>query len=94
MIVEHQMVKIAKALADRTRLKILQEIARRGQITCSEAQKITELSQPTVSHHIKLLLECGLIEAQKEGRNIFICVNERAMTEFASYLSESVLKPS
>jgi DNA-binding transcriptional ArsR family regulator len=55
--VEENIFKIAKALSDKTRIRILKEIARKGRISCGDAEKIAELSQPTVSHHLKILTE-------------------------------------
>ena len=52
---EDDIVKIAKALSDKTRVRILKEIACKGSISCGDAEKIAELSQPTVSHHLKFL---------------------------------------
>ncbi len=81
------MVKIAKALADRTRLRILKEIAGRGKITCGDAVKLGNLSQPTVSHHIKILFEAGLLDAVKNGRHVTISVNKKVFAEFAGMLA-------
>ena len=65
-----QLEKISKALADFTRLKILSDMSsKKGCIQCSEIMKITNLAQPSISHHVKTLLEAGLIEVEKDGRN-------------------------
>jgi len=79
--------KIAGALADSNRLKILQEIGKRGSMTCTEAQEMTPLAQPTVSHHIKTLIECGLVKADKEGRCIRISLNKDRADELRSFLA-------
>lgn len=64
-----QLEKIAKALSDVNRLKILQHMqANKGRIECMEIADILNLAQPSISHHIKKLVEAGLIEAQKDGR--------------------------
>ena len=65
-----QLEKIAKALGDVNRLRILRLIAQHGGTgACSAVQECVNLAQPSVSHHIKILAEAGLIEAEKEGRN-------------------------
>ena len=68
--------KAMSAIADPCRLSILQEISRIGEMRCSDVQGLTGLSQPTCSHHIKLLSDSELIECRKEGRNHFFTLNK------------------
>jgi ArsR family transcriptional regulator len=89
---EHQIVRIAKALADRTRVRILQDIARRGSVSCGDTICMAELSQPTVSHHIKVLVDAGLLNAEKKGRHVIISVNKKVLGEFTSLVA-LVMKP-
>ncbi len=84
---EDHIVKIAKALADKTRVRILQDIARRGKVTCGDAINIARLSQPTVSHHIKVLVDAGLLVAEKNGRHVNIRVNPEVLNEFMDLLA-------
>jgi len=56
-----------RALADTTRLKVLSALQKRPQ-TVKELQKHIEVSQPTISHHIKLLLDGGVIIGESHGR--------------------------
>jgi ArsR family transcriptional regulator, arsenate/arsenite/antimonite-responsive transcriptional repressor len=87
---EEDIVKIAKALSDKTRVRILKEIACKGSISCGDAEKIAGLSQPTVSHHLKILTDAGLLNAEKNGRHITVTVNKDALQEFASAISGSL----
>jgi len=64
------------ALADKNRLKIIQEICKRGIITCADAEEITGLSQPTTSHHIKILIDAGLVDGKKNGRHLDMSINK------------------
>jgi DNA-binding transcriptional ArsR family regulator len=86
-IKKEDIVKISKALSDKTRIRILKEIARKGCISCGDAEKIAELSQPTVSHHLKILTDAGLLNAVKSGRHITVTVNKKALKEFTSAIS-------
>ena len=56
-----------RALADRTRLKVLAALQERPQ-TVSELQKAIGVSQPTISHHVKLLVESGVVTGESHGR--------------------------
>ena len=49
------LLKISKALADATRFKIMKTLMAKGEISCSELEGHFTLSQPTISHHSKIL---------------------------------------
>ena len=56
-----------KALADPTRVAIVNRLASLGETCVCDLTDAFDLSQPTVSHHLKLLREAGLIEASRRG---------------------------
>ena len=56
-----QLIKITKALADLTRFHLLQTIASRGETCCGELVPHFPLAQATVSRHLKILTEAGLV---------------------------------
>ena len=89
---EDKIVKIAKALSDKTRIRILKEVARKRspEFTCTDAEEIAELSQPTVSHHIKILVEAELLKTVKYGRSVVISLNRNTLEEFGSLISDSI----
>ena len=60
--------KIAKALADPQRRELLEKIARSGGLSCTALVGLCPVSQATVSHHLKELVNAGLIERRKEGQ--------------------------
>lgn len=66
-----QIEKISKALADGTRLKILEAIAASKCITCGEIVSMRGVTPATVSHHLKILSEAGLIVCRREGQFIY-----------------------
>lgn len=78
-----QFVKIAKALADATRHRMLAEIREAGELNCSQICEKFPLSQPTISHHIKTLAEAGVIKVRKEGQYHVLSVDEVVLDEFA-----------
>ena len=68
-------VKIAKALADPTRHRMILEIRRAGVLTCSALCERVPLSQPTISHHIKTLVAAGLVTVRRQGQFHLLAVN-------------------
>lgn len=79
-----QFVKIAKALADATRHRMLAEIREAGELNCSQVCEKFPLSQPTISHHIKTLSEAGVIKVRKDGQFHVITVDEETLSAFAA----------
>ena len=58
--------KILKALADPNRLKII-DILSCGEACACTILEYFNFTQPTLSHHMKILMECGLVTSRKEG---------------------------
>lgn len=61
-------VRVAKALGDPTRFRLLRAIAARDEVSCQELTGLFRLAQATVSHHLKVLTQAGLVSARKEGQ--------------------------
>lgn len=79
--------KIAKALGDPYRLKIIEAIRKECQWTeCSDIVDMLSLSQSTTSHHIKLLVEADLVIPEKYGRKIRYTLNKEVFASFSEYL--------
>ena len=87
------MEKIAKALGDINRLKILEDMAAHsGSIQCAQILKVLNLAQPSVSHHIKTLIEAGLIEPEKDGRNYSYIINKTLLKEYVKHIASFAVK--
>lgn len=80
--------KATSAIADKYRLSILLELAKRESMTPSEIQELTGLSQPCVSHHVRLLTESELVTAAKEGRNVYLKLNKDMTRQLSLFLSK------
>jgi ArsR family transcriptional regulator len=60
--------KISKALADKTRLRIFEAVSASEHMTCGEIVSMRGVTPATVSHHLKILSEAGLIECRRQGQ--------------------------
>lgn len=60
-------VRVARALGDPTRYRLLRAIASRREVSCQELTGLFALAQGTVSHHLRILTEAGLVAARVEG---------------------------
>lgn len=84
-----QVEKISKALGDSNRLKILKAIqAHEGRLECTVIVSSLNLAQPSISHHIKKLLEAELIDAHKEGRFHSYSLNDAVLNRYVNTLKK------
>ena len=75
-----------KALAHPARLAILRTLANRGRCVCGEVVEVMPLAQATVSQHLKILKEAGLIQGRIEGRNSCYCLDPDAIAALQAML--------
>ncbi|HEY7650723.1 MAG TPA: metalloregulator ArsR/SmtB family transcription factor [Methylomirabilota bacterium] len=73
---DRALLQILKALAEPQRFRMIQEITAAGELTCRELGERIRLAQPTISHHLKILHEAGLLAVRRESRHMFISVNQ------------------
>jgi ArsR family transcriptional regulator len=66
-----QIQSISKALADETRLRIFEAISTRKEMNCGEIVSIHGVTPATVSHHLKVLQDAGLIESRRDGLFVY-----------------------
>lgn len=64
-------VRLLAALADPTRLEILRELAGSAEVCACDFTDCCDVSQPTVSHHLKVLREAGVVVSERRGNSIF-----------------------
>ncbi len=74
-----------KALNDPTRRRIL-EILRDGDLTAGEIADRFDISKPSISHHLDLLSQAGLVMATREGQFIRYALNTTVMDDLLSWL--------
>jgi ArsR family transcriptional regulator len=75
--------KISKALADQTRLKIYEYIASHEGVNCCALVEMRGVTPATISHHLKILSEAGLVECRREGQFVLNRVKTDVLEEFA-----------
>lgn len=76
-----------KALADPTRIGIVNQLASSGEVCVCQLVERFDLSQPTISHHLRLLREAGLVRAAKRGTWAYYELIPDAIGEIASALA-------
>lgn len=90
-LAESQAVELAamfKALGDPVRLRLLSLIASHpgGQACVCEISSTVDVSQPTISHHLKLLRTAGLLDCERRGTWVYYWVIPQALQQLSSVL--------
>ena len=78
-------VLICKALSDSNRLEIVQVLSEGEKCGCRLLEKF-EITQPTLSHHMKILVESGLVNDRKEGKWHYYSLNTGTLEGFKKYI--------
>ncbi len=86
------LLKISKALADGTRHKMLKTLIAKGEINCGELEDHFTLSQPTISHHLKILYDCELISVKKDGQHSLLSINKKMLEKYFETLKRELVK--
>ncbi|MEA2418389.1 MAG: ArsR family transcriptional regulator, arsenate/arsenite/antimonite-responsive transcriptional [Thermoleophilaceae bacterium] len=79
---------IAKALADPVRLQLVDVLRRHaGKVCVCELVPLFDLSQPTVSHHLKVLRDAGIVDSERQGLWAYYYVTPDSLKELSAWLS-------
>ena len=80
---DDRLVRVLKALGDAKRFRMVQAIASAGEMTCGQVGELFELSQPTISHHLKLLVDAGVLVFRQDAQHHFISVNRQLLEDIS-----------
>ena len=78
---------ICKALGDSNRLQIVQMLADGEKCGCKLLERF-EITQPTLSHHMRILWECGLVNDRNEGRWHHYSLNCETFASFKGFIEQ------
>lgn len=83
-----RMAEIAKALGDPVRLQLVDVLRKHaGKVCVCELVPLFDISQPTLSHHLKKLREAGIVDSERRGLWAYYYVLPGALDELAGWLS-------
>jgi len=87
---QKKIAELAKAMGHPARIAILEILSRRNTCICGDISEELPLAQSTVSQHLKVLKEAGLIRGEIEGVRTCYCLEEKAIemleNEFTEYI--------
>ena len=82
-----KMAAMFKAFADENRIQIL-ELLRDGERCACRLLEEMKITQPTLSHHMKILCDSGVVVGRKEGKWMHYSISEDGMRDVRNYLDE------
>ena len=83
-----RMAEVAKALGDPVRMQLVDVLRKHaGKVCVCELVPLFDLSQPTVSHHLKKLRDAGIVGSERRGLWAYYYVKTEAMKEISTWLS-------
>lgn len=77
-------VRILQAIAEPTRLAIVRQLAADGAVCACDFEGCCGVSQPTVSHHLKVLREAGVVSSERRGTWIYYRLEPKAAARIAA----------
>src|SRR5580704_10783922 len=85
--------EVFSALSDPIRWSIITQMAKVDELACVTLESTLPVSNPTISYHIKILQNAGLIETRKAGRNYYYCLRRDVIRDLLDGLWELVPAP-
>jgi ArsR family transcriptional regulator len=83
-----RIAEVAKALGDPVRLQLVDVLRRHaGQVCVCELLPLFDISQPTLSHHLKKLREAGIVDSERRGLWAYYYVLPESLKEISAWLS-------
>jgi ArsR family transcriptional regulator, arsenate/arsenite/antimonite-responsive transcriptional repressor len=80
---------VAKALGDPVRMQLVDVLRRHaGEVCVCELVPLFDLSQPTISHHLKVLRDAGIVGSERRGLWAYYYVEPGALADLAGWLTE------
>jgi ArsR family transcriptional regulator len=86
-------IQLLQALGHPTRLSIVRELTGGGQVCACDFTSCCDVSQPTVSHHLRILKEAGVIEAERRGTWIYYRIVPTAADRLRALAGELLGQP-
>ena len=83
-----RMAEVAKALGDPVRLQLVDVLRKHaGKVCVCELTPLFDVGQPTVSHHLKVLRDAGVVDSERKGLWAYYYVRPEALEEVARWLT-------
>jgi len=86
-ICDEQVAELCKALAHPARIQILKKLIDEDRCICGQIVQLLPLAQSTVSQHLKILKEAGLVQGETEGQTTCYCIDKKMLANLGSAIN-------
>ena len=90
MAEEYELVRVFKALGDENRLRILKLLKTGEKCGCDLLEEL-KITQPTLSHHMKILCDCGIVKSRREGKWMHYTIDCNGVKEIRTLMKGLML---
>ncbi len=80
-----KIINVCKALSDETRLLIVSKLKNEGELCACKLLELVECNQSTLSHHMKILVDSGLVIARKDWKWVHYTLNIEKIIELINF---------
>ena len=84
---DNEISRVLSVLSEPTRIRIIRLISGSGELRSCDLLPEFEITQPTLSHHLNLLLENDVLTSRKEGRCVYFSINKGTMSLVADLMA-------
>ncbi|MCE9532265.1 MAG: metalloregulator ArsR/SmtB family transcription factor [Planctomycetes bacterium] len=85
---DEALAKLAWAIAHPARVRLLRLLIAKSNCVCGELVELMPLSQSTVSQHLKILKEAGVVQGEIDGLKVCYCVNKAGLARLKELVAE------
>jgi ArsR family transcriptional regulator len=82
---EAELAGVFRALADENRLAVVRDLAGKGEMCACQLLDGLDISQPTLSHHMRVLCDCGLVRCRRKGRWCYYSVDSQVALDLVGF---------
>lgn len=86
---DYEFIQLCKALSDENRLKIIKMLMEEEKCGC-KLLECFNITQPTLSHHMKILVDCGLVKDRKEGKWHHYSIQKDYLENIKAYIEREL----
>jgi ArsR family transcriptional regulator len=88
-----EVVRVLRALADTKRFRMVEKIAAAGELSCGQIAELFDLSQPTISHHLKLLGDAGVLKIRHDAKHRYLSVDHDLLARVLGSIPSRIARP-
>jgi len=85
---QNEIAQLLKAIAHPARIAIIEYLLKENKCICNDIVGILDLSQPTISNHLKELKLVGIIQGSIEGKKICYCIDYQVFSKISSFIDK------